>query len=250
MTHRLKISDVREFALDFQSARGKRTPALREFFLLFRYPREFTNPSVLGACSFYDLYIDYRFGNQPGRPGPPHPGVFADLFPTILRRLVGCGNTLTFFVKSVDRSYFDETDIINRFLAPRNLRYVLLANSAVGASQMVEPDAGLLFFEWPLEMLEHVASHWFMCPQVTIEGYIAPESPLALISDLSFRGDSEETVLQVIRGIDIGFRVWTDNNGLFLLTDKHKMQDIEAKLDVPSLEEAIAKTTRNYDVKP
>src|SRR5438876_1308719 len=175
----VKTEDVRESALDFESPHGKRVTALREFFLLFRYPRKFTNPSVLASCSFYDLYIDYRFGSLPGRPGPPHPGIFADFFPTILSRLVGPGNSLTLFVKSVDSSYFDEVDVIKRLLAPRNLRYVLLASAAVGTTRMVEPDPGLLFFEWPLEQLEYVASHWFMCPQVSIEGYIAPEPPLA-----------------------------------------------------------------------
>src|SRR5206468_11517841 len=72
------------------------TFTLFPYTTLFRsYPRKFTNPSVLASCSFYDLYIDYRFGSLPGRPGPPHPGIFADFFPTILSRLVGPGNSLT-----------------------------------------------------------------------------------------------------------------------------------------------------------
>src|SRR5947209_12359670 len=130
----VKIKDVRESALDFESPRGTRLPVLREFFQLFRYTRKFTNPSVLASCSFYDLYIDYRFGSLPGRPGPPHPGSFADFSPTILSGLVGPGNSLTLFVNSVVSSYLVEGDVIKPLIALRNLRYVLLASAAVGTS--------------------------------------------------------------------------------------------------------------------
>src|SRR5713226_2810648 len=120
----LAVKDTREYALGYGNAEGKVRRPISEFFQFGKPKSEFANPQVLADCYFYDLFITYFMKNWPSPP-PPHPGIFEDFFPEILRRLTG-SNILTLFVKSSE--YFDELDTVGKILAPRNASYILLSN--------------------------------------------------------------------------------------------------------------------------
>jgi hypothetical protein len=149
----------------------------------------------------------------------PNPSLFEAFFPTILQRLLG-SSTLTLFVKAFDLDYFNELQTVERILAPRALSYVLLANLSGPPDSRSPLDFGNLVFEWPKNELRHVVDQWFMSPTVTVEGYAASSAAVSAISRLYFEPDTEERVRELLRAIDFGFRLWRDNDGLFLVTDK------------------------------
>lgn len=242
MDAELRIEDVTPTVLDFDAYRNRGASPLYEFFQFARYPREFADPAALSGCRFYDLSISYRV-----EWGAPHPGIFEDFFPTILRRLVGEGGALTLFVKSLDRSYHDELRFIEGTLAPANLSYVLLPNPLRPGDRRTQVDVGHLVFEWPADSAERIADEWFMSPLVSVEGYVAPAPPLAEVAALYFRPDTEERIRQLLRTVEVGFRVWPDNNGLFLLTDKLSAADLHERLRTPELNAAIAEAARRYE---
>lgn len=228
----VKIQDVSAESLNFAQAIEQGGSPLGEFFQFGRYPRAFSRPSVLNDCFFCELHLAAYVNDWSTQPGPPNPGVFEESFPTFLRRLTGTENILTLFVKSLDPNYFDELDVIKNLLSPRNLNYLLLANPRLPQDRRTQLDVGHLVFEWPVEALDYVVENWFMSPIITIEGYISPQSVLGRIAELYFEPDTEERIRNLLRILRVGFRVWPDNNGLFLLSDKLDCNALKECLDV------------------
>lgn len=248
MNAELAIKDVRTTSLDYEQARKRGLSPLQEFFQFWRYPRNFLDPARLHDCYFYDVYLTHFVANWPSYPSPPHPGMFQDIFPTILGRLMGEANTLTLFVKSIDPEYFNELDVIKKLLGPRNLSYILLSNPIRSEDRRTQVDIGHLIFEWPLASFNYIVEEWFMSPQVTIEGYISQEPPLAQIASLYFKPDTEQRIRELLSTIEVGFRVWPDNNGIFILTDKLDVNGLNDRLRGPDLNQLLEEASRRYDV--
>jgi hypothetical protein len=108
---------------------------------------------------------------------------------------------LCLFVKGMDRTYFDELEMIDKVLVPRNLSYVLLPPSAPFKEDApVRLGAGHLIFEWPSELLDEVPRKWFLSPCIEIEGYIGKSDFLGQIARLYFEPDTE---LRIREPLDI-----------------------------------------------
>jgi hypothetical protein len=232
----LSIKDARSDVLDYALLAKEKVSPLREFFQFWHYPRTFSNPTELSSVKFYDVHITQYISDWPSQPGPPDPAVFAELFPKILAHLVGDSNVLTLHVKGVDRTYFDELDIIDRILVPRNLVYVLLPPSQhFKENSPVRMGAGNLIFEWPGEFFQEIPRQWFHSPCIELEGYISARTPLGQIAQLYFEPDTELRIRKLLREVEIGFKVWQDNNGLLLLTDKFGVDAMRGRLEATGL---------------
>jgi hypothetical protein len=209
-------------------------PKLRGFFDFDERIAPIADPSILSDCHFYDIHITHYIRDWPGAPQfrPPHPGVFEDFFPKVLGNLIGQEGLLTLSIKSYAPDYFNELDVVARLLAPKGLRYVLLSPRQQTADPREEVNIGNLVFEWPRIDLDHAVEHWFMTPTVRIEGYICQRLALDRIAALYFQPHTAERVRELLRAVEIGFRLWPDNNGLFLLTDKLDRQALNERLRV------------------
>ena len=86
---------------------------------------------------------------------------------------------------------------------------------------------------------EYLVDNWFVSPQVTIEGYISSNSVLPQIAQLFYQPDTEERLRELLRAIEIGFKVWGDFNGLFLLTEKMDLQTLKGRLQVDKFNEIL-----------
>lgn len=243
----LVVEDISSRALNFDEAYAHRQSPLYEFFQFGRYPRTFSNPQVLKDCFFCELHVSSYVANWPSSPAPPDPGVFEKLFGDILRSLTGEGNKLTLHVASIDADYFDELEVIKTLLAPRNLSYILLSNPLLPGDLRTQPDVGKLVFEWPLDSLDYVVEHWFMSPIVSIEGYISRQNILPKITELYFEADTEARIRELLRNIEVGFRVWQDNNGLFLLSDKLDESALKERLHTPQLVASLKEASRRAE---
>jgi hypothetical protein len=226
MDKTLRLDDVRESVLGSGPFTIDLSTRLNDFFQFSNWNRSLSDPAPLKDCFFYDLCIS---PDVPAKLAPDY-GLFAECFPAILARLVGESGTLALYVKSSDPEFFEEFNVIRTILAPRGLRYILLSE-ARGPDGLRRPgEVGNLVFEWPLVDLDYVVKRWFMCPQVSIEGYVATELPLRVVSDLYFSPDTEARIRQVLRTVDLAFRLWPDNDGLFILTDKVDKEALQSRL--------------------
>ena len=234
MALELKITEVRATVLDYPLYRGMELSLLNELFHFPRTERRFAAPDVLADCFFYEIGIPRPTDSYL----PPESGAFETVFPLVLRRLLR-SSKLTLFVKSYDRDYFDEFGVIED-LARRRLRYVLLPDIGSPQDPRVELDRGNLIFEWPVESLTSIVEKWFMSPTVSIEGYVAPSVPLVEITHLYFDPDTEERVRKLLRFVDFAFRLSPDNDGLFLATDKLKLEEVTSLLQIQDLNRRLA----------
>ena len=216
---------------------------MKGFLQFDRYPRNFTNSAVLRDCWFNDLFIPYFVKDWAGGKGPPHPGLFGEFFSLVLGRLVG-SDTLTLHVKSMDPDYFYELKCIEDTLAPKKIPYMLLPSFR---SAEYGPDVGNLFFEWPVDSLELVRSEWFVSPQISVEGYITHGSCLPRLCEIYFAPDSEDVVRGFLAQIEIGFKVWRDNNGILLLSDKFDADGILERIQPEDIDALIAEAVREYE---
>ena len=229
MSLELKVAEVRATVLNYSLYRGMEHSLLNELFHFPRTERRFSAPDVLAECFFYDIGIRRPTDSYL----PPESGAFETIFPLILRRLLR-SSKLTLFVKSYDRDYFDEFGVIED-LARKRLRYVLLPDIGNPQDPRAELDRGNLIFEWPSDSLTSIAEKWFMSPTVSIEGYVASSVPLVEIAHLYFDPDTEERIRKLLRFVDFAFRLWTDNDGLFLATDKLNLEELTSLLQIQDL---------------
>lgn len=241
MSVELIVKDIRTTILDYDLYQRRRAPLLRDFFRFRGRPRNFSNASALQSCFFYDLHIAKYVEGWSSSPAPPDPGFFEDFFPMILGRLIGPQGKLLLHIDSSDPEYFDPRIVASGILTPQRLPHVFLGGSPSSDDPGVGADAGSLVFEWPADALDYIVEHWFMSPQVTVEGYISRDSALGHVAELYAREDTEETIRQLLEKIDLGFTVWPDNNGLFVLTDKLDNVAVEARLDIAELNRALVR---------
>ncbi len=241
MAAELIVEDVRERVLNYALFGGDRHNLLQGFFHFPRTERGFQSPGLLSDCRFYDISI--KDSSEDPTTNIRDPAVFETFFPTILSRLLGAAR-LTLFVKAFDRDYFNELETIEHSLATRSLNYVLFANLSGPAHPRNPVDFGNLLFEWSKDNLGHVVEQWFMSPTVTIEGYASHSSAISAIARLYFEPDTEERVRQLLRIIEFGFRLWRDNNGLFLATDKLDADALKRRLALDDLNRELNRDAR------
>ena len=250
MKTQLQLKDVTSTVLDYQLFEKRRLSPLYEFFQFWRYPRTFSNPTELSDVTFCDLGFEFEPSGTSEQPAPAGWHLFGPLFREIITRLMARSGKLCLFVKGMDRTYFDELETIDKVLVPRNLSYVLLPPSAAFKKDApVRLGAGHLIFEWPSELLDEVPRKWFLSPCIEIEGYIGKGDFLGQIARLYFEPDTELRIRELLRYIDIGFRVHQDNDGLFLASQKINTEAVRNMLGLSQLnlivQQTIQKGIRN-----
>ncbi len=228
-----------EYVMDRKLTLDKAT---RNFFHFWRSSPEVDNRQVLEDCFFWDLHIPVYFENWPQQPGPAHPGIFGDAFPAIFGQLIGRESTLTLHLESTDSDYFDELSLIRDVLAPRHIEYVLLPSRL---DPQYPTQFGSLLFEWPLDSLQHIVDHWFMWPQMHIEGFASRESCLAELAALYFQPYNAYTIRRVLTTLEFGFRLWSDDNGLLVLSDKLDEEAVRKRVITPDLDATIRAVIRD-----
>ena len=228
----LEISDVRADILDYARYVSRRAPLLYEFFEFWPTPRDFHDSSKLADCFFYNVHINaYVKDWVPGVRPPADPQVFREAFPSLMRKLVGEGS-LTFCVISPDPDSFDAVKTIKEILHQQNLSYMFLRCAQKQSTHEEPLTEGVLFFEWPIDKLEDFADSWFVSAQVTVEGYINSQSILPQVAQLFYQPDTEERLRELLRSIEVGFKVWPDFNGIFLLTERLDLQALKDRLQI------------------
>lgn len=200
------------------------------------------NRRILDDCFFLDMHIPVYVEDWPEPPGPAHPGVFADAFPAVLNKLIGSDRILTLHVESSDPEYFDELTFIRDVLAPRHLEYVLLPSRL---DSHYKGRIGSVLFQWPLDSLQHIVDNWFMSPQVTIEGYSSHHSCLGELTESFFQPYNAGMLRKLLRTLELGFKLWRDNNGIFILSDKFGDEALRMRLTSPDLQETIRAAMRD-----
>ena len=236
MTTQLQLKDITSTVFDYQLFEERRLSPLYEFFQFWRYPRRFSNPKDLSGVTFCDLSFDYEPTGASEQPMPSGWHLFGPLFREIITRLMARSGKLCLFVKGMDRTYLDELETIDKVLVPQNLSYVLLPPSAPFKKDApVRLGAGHLIFEWPGELLDEVPQKWFRSPVIEIEGYIGDDDFLGQIARLYFEPDTELRIRELLRYIDIGFRVRQDNDGLFMASQKLNMEALSDLLGLSQL---------------
>lgn len=200
------------------SADEKPWPEVCEFFKFERGTRTFRNADAFKGCHVCDIRpVERVKGEGWGDSGPPHPGVFYDLFPEIGQRIVGSADSLYLHISGLEDWLFDEATALKEEIRPRRFQYLLL--SPIGT--WTKPEfLGNLIFECPIDFLPAVADKWFRGFRVEIEGYVMAAAAFPRIADYYFRQDTPETVREVLSLMRCGFRVWTDDNGLDFFSDK------------------------------
>ena len=242
MPTQLNLKDTSSIVLNYHLFEERRLSLLYEFFQFWRYPRKFSNPTDLSGIAFCDLRLERPTKSALEHPMPPESRLFGALFPEIVSRLVANSGKLCLFVKGMDRTYFDELEMIDKVLVPKNLSYVLLPTSAPFKKDApVLLGAGHLIFEWPSELLGEVPRKWFHSPCIEIEGYIGRSDFLGQIAQLYFQPDTELRIRELLTYIEIGFRVLQDNDGLFLVSQKLNFEALRNRLDVPGLNLLVEK---------
>ena len=232
MTDSALVITRAEYVLDAQLTLDKAT---RSFFCFWRPSKDVKNRRILEHCFFFDLHIPVYVEDWPQQPGPAHPGLFEDAFPAILKNLIEDDRILTLYVGSSDRDSFDELTFIRDILVPQRTEYVLLP-SRLGPPY---PARCTLLFQWPLDSFQYIVDNWFMSPQVTIEGYVSRQPCLGKLAELYFEPYGTQNMWNVLELIEFGFKLWRDNNGLFLLSDKLDEEAFRKRLASPDLNEII-----------
>jgi hypothetical protein len=191
-------------------------------------------------CSLFDIYLDFYVKDWPGQSGsPPHPGLFADCFEILLRSAVQHDAVLTLYIKSLDRTYFDELDFIKACLTKECARFLLLSRRDKHEKYSYEGTHDL-FFEWPREQGRLMVREWFMSPQVTIEGYVSKGPIFQEISSCSSLASTPGPPRELLDSLEMAFRLWPDFNGISILTRKMSSNDLLRMLDNEDLRRAIA----------
>jgi hypothetical protein len=215
---------------------------LEGFFQFGRFPRIFRDAQPLQDVQAWAVTFDYFVKDWPTSP-PPHPAFFEELFPLLIRNLMR-DQILTMHVKSVDSEVFSEETAIRELLIPGGHKYAMLNDISSGFP--TEKTFGNLFFETPQNLLEHVTREWFVSPQVTIQGFVAPVFPIDGISKWYYGHDNAESMRSLMRSISCGFSVWRDFNGLVVLTDKWTESDLRSRVITDELQDAIDAAVERY----
>jgi len=79
---------------------------------------------------------------------------------------------------------------------------------------------------------------------VEIEGYISRRSCLGELAKLYFQPYNASTIRELLSGLEFAFKLWLDNNGLFLLSDKHPEEGLRKRLVDQNLDATIKTASR------
>jgi hypothetical protein len=240
----LRIEDAGGRAREISNGPGLPGSDLGGFFQVGHQHRAFRRLRTFEKCNFFDLHFSLYFGSTATQLGPAHPGLFGDLFPELLQRLAGGATTLTLLIRDVSSDFFDEFSVIQSELLRKGLRFALLSHLEPSLYEDRRP--GNLFFEWPVEDLRDVVDKWFMVPQVTIEGYVSKQPILGLLSMLYVQADTERRIMQLLRSLEFGFRLWRDLNGLWVLSDKVNRSELERRLRLDELNALVQQRARAH----
>jgi hypothetical protein len=74
---------------------------------------------------------------------------------------------------------------------------------------------------------------------IEIEGYVSRRSCLGELAKLYFQPYNASTIRELLSGLEFGFKLWLDNNGLFILSEKLAEEEIQKRLGNPSLDRTI-----------
>lgn len=137
----------------------------------------------------------------------------------------------------VEPHFFDELTFIREVLVPRRLDYVLLPPRP--NPQYPKEAAGNPLFEWPLDLARDIVDQWFKGFLIEIEGYISRRSCLGDLAKLYFQPYNASTIRELLRGLELAFKVWLDNNGLFILSEKLPEEELRKRLVDQNLDATI-----------
>jgi hypothetical protein len=195
---------------------------LHEFFQFERYERNFTDMDLLGDCHVVQLFPIQRV-DWGGQPGPPDPGIFHDLFPEIVSSLVPPDSELYLHVKGIEPKFLDEFPFVTQTVRSLGTKYMLLSPVA---SKPRESDLANLIFECPLHFLPFFCESAHHPILVEIEGYVMQKGEFGRLADCYFRPDSVETVRRVLSVLQLGFRIWSDFNGMIIFSEQYSAEDL------------------------
>lgn len=234
---KVTIADAREKALDYKAGLWRAT-ADRSLFH-FAQDRTLTDPAVLAGCTFADIYFSHRVSW-----GAPHPGVFRDFFPQLLSPLLPEGLILILTLTGMEPKDFDEAQFIEQELLPRKLDSFWLGPSASRSHQV---EFKTLLFEWPRAELATIVDLGFKGFLVQFEGYILEARSKQVLRELFERPNNDLMFRELLRHLPFSFRVWSDNNGLFLATDRLAIQELAKRLEIDKLERDLGAVIHLYE---
>lgn len=234
---RLIIADAKEKILNYNAFLW-RASADRSIFH-FCQDRTLTDPVVLSNCTLADIYFSHRVSW-----GAPHPGVFKDFFPRLLSPLLHESRVLLLALTGMDPIDFDERRFIDEELLPRKLDFFWLGPST---SRTPAVQFKSLFFEWPGSELEAIVEIGFKGFLVQFEGYILQNREVEVLKRLFEWPNDDRMFRELLRNVPFAFRVWSDNNGLFLATDRLSIDELPACLEVDKLERELAAVIHLYE---
>jgi hypothetical protein len=198
------------------------------FFQFGRYGRRFSDNTALRDCHIYSLRPDLAMSEWSVKSGMPDPGIFQEVFPDLVSRLVEPNYDLYLHVNALEPEYFDELSVLKEKIVPMGSQYMLLSTIANQNTQLA---VGNLIFGCPLSFLSYVSDNWFYSPITEVEGYIMRREQFGELAEHYFKADSAETIRGVLSTLRLGFRLWPDFNGMEILSDKVRPDSLQSLLN-------------------
>jgi len=222
---------------------------LEGFFAFDARQRTFLDPVALANCAFFDLCITYYARKWPSQKY--HPGIFEEFFPLILEKLIAPKNVLTLFINDWEGGYFESNQHVENQLKPRGLAHVFLPDGNISLTGSRDRPQHLVF-EWPRDSLSFILEeHWLHYgPFVRIEGYVSKAPVLDKITRLYSQPDSEQRIRELLRATEFCFRIWSEGNGMLLLTDKLNLDILKRRLRLHEMNPLIQEAARGWDGEP
>lgn len=84
-----------------------------------------------------------------------------------------------------------------------------------------------------------------MTKAIDDEGYISHRPCLGELAKLYFQPYNAGTIRELLGTLEFGFKIWTDNNGLFILSDKLNRDALRERVMDPNLDATIRTAVRN-----
>jgi len=200
----------------------------------FTSKRIITTPQIFDDCYFYDLYI-----NDKTEWGAPIPSTFQFFFPHILDLIMGQDHTLILNVVDIaernDFRYLEEKEFVNSFLKPRGYQFFFLDKEIHGEQ------FSTLFFECSAKdaiILEEIA---YPGSFTDIDGFILKREEIGLFVKWHQMGNTDVMFRELIRKVYLSFGIWSDKNGMFIVSDKLDSESLRKKLETSSIVNAINK---------
>lgn len=185
--------------------------------------RSFRDINLFDECSFIDLYICHKTVWE-----GIIPSTFQTFMPRILEVIMPKDNTIVLSVVDTaeqdDFRYLFIDDFIKTFLSPKGYDYSILKKKIGGECYSV------IFFECPLMDLQILDEIAYPGTFTAVEGFVIEKGNLPLFSKWHEMGNTDVMFRDLVKKVYMAFRMWTDKNGMFIVTDK---------LNIPLLEEKV-----------